>query len=528
MQPAMSAGNRTKSLLTVKLKQPDTPLALRGAGSGHFGNTSSSIQQRPHPRSARGDWEVPLKDKNGRHIDQPVTFHSKIKSSGYGQVPQDSFLRKKLQQQKLRMRSTSAPRNPSASSTSSGDSAKKNKITLYPLHGTAVMKLHQPHLNFPPSKGSVQPAVVSIAFSPDASQLAVASADSTLLAVKLPTSGEANAFMGHNNRVCSACFSHHTYPPTSSSTLLASPPSQHLLLSSSADGSARLWQQSKMDCPLVVFNHYRHQASGPASTSSLDHSTSIRNKPFADCVNSANFFFLDKFVLLTVKSSVLMYTYEVERASARNDLKVLQSAALSAGGRYKLVHEWNFSEPSQCHSVSAVGCVNQVQSPIILTATSDKMLQVLDAAVGCVARHIPSPHDRSIHCIALPQPSIHVPLLLDAYNMFATSAIDNLIVLWDIRAPRSVARYSSHVNRRESVQAAISPCLRYVATGSEDRSARILDVRTGKELERLAGVHDDVVSSVAFHPLDAQLASGSYDGQVRFYCDPSRVTGRRS
>ena len=156
-----------------------------------------------------------------------------------------------------------------------------------------------------------------------------------------------------------------------------------------------------------------------------------------------------------------------------------------------------------------------------------------------MARDIASPHDKSVHHIALPTPSVHAPHLLDAYNMFATSAIDNLIVLWDIRfcflaliwncfyhyalvvrAPRSVARYGGHVNRREPVQAAVSPCLRYLATGSEDKSVRMVDLRTGRELLKLAGLHSDVVSAVAFHPLKAQLASVSYDGTVKFYKDP--------
>jgi len=64
-----------------------------------------------------------------------------------------------------------------------------------------------------------------------------------------------------------------------------------------------------------------------------------------------------------VKSSVLMYSFEV------SDQKALPWAL----GRYKLVHEWDFSQSPQAHSiVSAVGSVNQVQSPLILAATSDK------------------------------------------------------------------------------------------------------------------------------------------------------------
>ena len=46
--------------------------------------------------------------------------------------------------------------------------------------------------------------------------------------------------------------------------------------------------------------------------------------------------------------------------------------------------------------------------------------------------------------------------------------------------------YSGHTNRHcEHVQCALSPCLRFLAVGSEDRSAHIVDLRTGKVSDRV-------------------------------------------
>jgi WD40 repeat protein len=127
-------------------------------------------------------------------------------------------------------------------------------------------------------------------------------------------------------------------------------------------------------------------------------------------------------------------------------------------------------------------------------------------------------HDRAIHCIALPQPSIHASVAPDNLNLFATAAIDNVINLWDVRGPNAIGRFSGHVNRREDVQCAFSPCMRYLATGSEDRSARIVDLRSLREVGRVGqGVFRDVVAGVAFHPLSPQLAACSFDGKVRFF-----------
>lgn len=94
-----------------------------------------------------------------------------------------------------------------------------------------------------------------------------------------------------------------------------------------------------------------------------------------------------------------------------------------------------------------------------------RCISILDGHTGTIARQLDSNHSRAVHCIALPKPTIHVPIGPDAYNMFLTAAMDNVISLWDIRDPVCVARYSSHVNRREPITCDISPCLRYIATG---------------------------------------------------------------
>jgi WD40 repeat protein len=143
---------------------------------------------------------------------------------------------------------------------------------------------------------------------------------------------------------------------------------------------------------------------------------------------------------------------------------------------------------------------------------------VLDAISGKISRIVDSNHDRGIHCIALPQPSVHVSLPQGHYNLFATSSTDNVISLWDVRAPSIIFRFTDHLNRREKVQCAFSPCLRYLATGSEDRTVRIIDIQSGgRQIHKLNGFHRDVVTSVAYHPIHPQLISGSYDGAIRCF-----------
>jgi WD40 repeat protein len=63
--------------------------------------------------------------------------------------------------------------------------------------------------------------------------------------------------------------------------------------------------------------------------------------------------------------------------------------------------------------------------------------------------------------------------------------------------------------------------MRYLATGSEDRTARIIDLIGGKELSKLSGQHKDVVSCVAWNPIFPQLVTSSFDGTFKFYCNPT-------
>jgi len=143
---------------------------------------------------------------------------------------------------------------------------------------------------------------------------------------------------------------------------------------------------------------------------------------------------------------------------------------------------------------------------------------VLDSATGSIAGEWPCRHSKAVHSLALPQPSQHVTLSASAYQLFSSIATDGAVTLWDLRVPQPVFSYSGHRNRSEAVQVAFSPCMQNLAVGSEDGAARLVDLRTCRELCKLSA-HRDVCAAVAFNPLQPQLACASYDGDVRFYSD---------
>jgi WD40 repeat protein len=64
-------------------------------------------------------------------------------------------------------------------------------------------------------------------------------------------------------------------------------------------------------------------------------------------------------------------------------------------------------------------------------------------------------------------------------------------------------------------QAVYSPDGRYVATASQDHTARIFEADSGRELARLE--HDEMLMSVAFSPDGEHLATGTADSEVRVF-----------
>jgi len=499
-------GKHTKvsPLAAPNTAPPPTPAALRGASA-----KSTSPSKNPNT------WETPQKDKkSGKILNQPVTFHSRIKSSGYGQSPQGALekMEKKRKEKNLAIarerqketlsRSVTAPARSGASASTGGtagaNAAASNvpRLRRYPVDCAAIT-VHQAHNQF--TAASMAGPLHRVSFNGDGSLFGVATSDSTVSTLKAPISrfgGDGTFYMSHNGPVTNIQFSHQRTAE------------KQLVLSSSTDGTARLWRTGKVDYSAVCFTHDKH-STGSSHITTTTTNMSSRNRPYTGAVVDASFYYNDRFVSLANGNRAFIYTYSCDGTDAKNDLKRLQS-----NGSYRRAHEWSFSEAK---SVTALANINSVLSPLLFCATSDRKLHVLDAARGAVVRSIDAPHERAMHCIALPQPSVYAQLDASSYNVFATAAMDNCINIWDMRSPSVAGRYTGHVNRREHVRCALSPCLRYLACGSEDKAARLVDLRTATEVARYTG-HRDVVSDVAFHPILPQLATASYDGNVSFYC----------
>jgi WD40 repeat protein len=95
-----------------------------------------------------------------------------------------------------------------------------------------------------------------------------------------------------------------------------------------------------------------------------------------------------------------------------------------------------------------------------------------------------------------------------------TGSGDKTIKLWDAKTGREIKTLFGHNEGVTSI--AISPDGRYIVSGSDDKTIRLWDFEIGKEIGILRG-HDDIVTSVAISPNGRYIASGSYDKTIKIW-----------
>jgi len=321
--------------------------------------------------------------------------------------------------------------------------------------------------------------------------VACAVANKSAHLLRTPPSNKETVFTGHDGSVTSVNFSH----------------DNNWLLTSSCDKTVRLWSPAHSD-PLLVLSSVNHNFA-----SDVGNSAKVKdNPPFAKEITEAKFYYVDKFVLLACGNGLHMYKYHID-VGQKDDVKRYQT-----NNKYKLVKIFHQERAQQITCFSAI---NGFHSYIVLCCGSNKSIEVFDMNAARSVRVVLDAHTRPAHSICQNEGSMFVSHPPSAYDLFLTAAVADGIKLWDLRTNRCARRYDGHVNRSQPVGLAISPCARFIATGSEDRSAYLYDIRGNTYCHRLTG-HTDVVSDVAFHPAQPQLVTASLDGRLRFYADQDK------
>ena len=161
----------------------------------------------------------------------------------------------------------------------------------------------------------------------------------------------------------------------------------------------------------------------------------------------------------------------------------------------EISHEWVF-DPVQVVHFSADGRY--------VAAAAGHRIEIFEAASGKTV---------SSECLSL-ESSVYVESVVISPDgrYFAVALDDRTARICEIASNKEVARFA-HEGRVFGV--AFSPDGRYVATASYDKTARVFEANGGKEIVRLS--HEDAVLAVAFSPDGRYLATASFDKTARVF-----------
>ena len=429
--------------------------------------------------SVKESKKTEVRKKPPDKMNQKVVFNSKVKSSGYTSKPKTEMFRPQVNKKK------SIP-------------TEKNRVGPWGLGLASTSKREEktyPVESEPPTKCivdkqlSVKPSPITcMQFSGTGKSFACGFSDSLSLLVKLPDCEKSTSLAGHNGAISSVSFSH----------------DNKWVLTAAADKTAKCWSPS-MEEPLLNFTHLKRNIR---SKDTIGNKSEENNEQFCKDVNRATFYYLDKFILLTYGNSLCLYKFNLD--ASKDDVKRYQTSNC-----YRLVKTLPIED---VQTINTFDAVNAFFSYVVLCACSDKSIVVFDMNKGSIVRTIKEAHSRPVNNIRQNKGSSTTSITPEAYDLFLTAAITDGVKLWDLRTNRCVRKFTSHSNRSHQVGLAYSPCSRFIAVGSEDRSTYIYDIRSSSYLHRLSH-QKDVVSALDFHPHQPMLASATISGHVKLYSD---------
>jgi WD40 repeat protein len=329
-----------------------------------------------------------------------------------------------------------------------------------------VLRLHPPTL----ARLDHDNAVAAVAFSPDGTRVATASADGSARVFEAATGAEL-ARLDHGNAVTAVAFS----------------PDGTRVATASDDRSARVFEAAT-GAELARLDHGNAVAAvafSPDGTRVATASADLSARVF-EAATGAELARLDHDGTVAAVAFSPDGT-RVATASADRSARVFQAATGAELAR--LDHgDW----------VAAVAF--SPDGTRVATASADRSARVFQAATGAELARLD--HDGTVAAVAFSPDGTRV----------ATASWDRSARVFEAATGAELARLD-HGGKVYGV--AFSPDGTRVATASWDRSARVFEAATGAELARLD--HGDWVAAVAFSPDGTRVATASADLSARVF-----------
>ena len=352
--------------------------------------------------------------KKGPLMDQPVTFHTRIKSSGYGSPGPN--------------RGGRAAKRGSRSPGSRGRGGGLNVNTA----AERRERVNYGH-DGPPIEPQPQHTIVGlhngpiscVTFSADGSRIATSSADTTAHITRLPVSkhkGDAGVTCtGHTGRLSSVAFSSRG----------------DRIITSGDDRSSRLWVVGRAEPALVIDHVDRNKRSdsltSPSSPGGSGAAAGSSGGTLGGAVLGAQFFHDDRLLLLAAGNTASLYGFSLHRDESdsgsgggggrRDDKPRLPQ------GRYRRAQSYNMVGSPFLTALAAHNVGSGLCSASLVAAGSNKVVEVVDINGHGSKLTIPAAHGRATHCISLGNPEGGG----GGGDAFLTAALDGMLKLWDVR-----------------------------------------------------------------------------------------------
>jgi WD40 repeat protein len=157
------------------------------------------------------------------------------------------------------------------------------------------------------------------------------------------------------------------------------------------------------------------------------------------------------------------------------------------------------------HTDAILGVAISPDGSVLATGSKDKTDRLWDLGSGKLLHTLGGRVDPGSPLVFSPD---------GAWLVAPNTAGSTSASLWDVHSGRLMKTLSGHRGPIRDVT--VSWDGRFVATGSDDRTARIWEVESGKTVHRL-NLHTKPVRSVAFAPEGHRVATGSTDKSIRLW-----------
>ncbi|KAK7190547.1 Vegetative incompatibility protein HET-E-1-like protein 15 [Paraphaeosphaeria sporulosa] len=361
--------------------------------------------------------------------------------------------------------------------------------------------------------------VISVAFSPDSTQLASASSDTTVKIWEVSNGACLQTLEGHSGGVISVAFS-------SDSTRLAS---------ASEDTTVKIWEVSSGACLQTLEGHSGRVLSvafSPDSTwlasASDDTTVKIWEVSSGACLQTLEghsggvisvAFSPDATPLASASGDTTVKSWEVSSGACLQTLKghsggvysvafSPDSTQLASASDDTMVKSWEVSSGAclqtlEGHSGGVYSVAFSPDSTQLASASDDTMVKIWEVSSGACLQTLEG-HSGGVWSVAFSPDS----------TWLASASSDTTVKIWEASSGACLQTLKGHSGGVTSV--AFSPDSTWLASASGDTTVKIWEVSSGACLQTLEG-HSDWVLSVAFSPDSTRLASASGDTTVKIW-----------